>query len=209
MEAEPARAFRRAFDVSRETLERLEAYAALVKKWSPRINLVSTKTLGEIWNRHFLDSAQLFSLAPEGAKHWADLGSGGGFPGLVCAVMAREKAPAMRFSLVESDRRKAAFLAQAGRALDLDVRVFAERAEHLAPLGADILSARALAPLNGLLPLAARHLLPGGCALFPKGATYRRELQQALENWRFQSEVYPSMTNDEAAVLKLGEIERV
>ncbi len=196
-------------DVSRETRERLRAFEALVKKWSPRINLVSPRSLEDLWSRHILDSAQLFELADRAADLWADLGSGGGFPGFVCAILARDTAPQMRFVLVESDRRKAAFLLQASRELDLDLEVISERVENLAPLGADVLSARALAPLDQLLPMAERHLKPGGSALFPKGATYRQEMKRALEKWAFRSEVYPSKTNEEAAVLKLGDIRRV
>ncbi|MCA8930663.1 MAG: 16S rRNA (guanine(527)-N(7))-methyltransferase RsmG, partial [Alphaproteobacteria bacterium] len=155
--------------VSRETLARLAAFAALLEKWNPAINLISAGTVAQIWTRHFLDSAQVFDLADAKSGLWADLGSGGGFPGLVAAILALEERPGLSFTLVESDRRKAAFLSTAARELGLPVRVMAERIEALPPLGADILTARALAPLPVLLGYAERHLQPGGRALFPKG----------------------------------------
>ncbi len=195
-------------DVSRETLERLEAYGALIRKWNPRINLVSQATLDALWCRHFADSAQLFRLAPDTAAHWADLGSGGGFPGLVIAVLAAEARPRLRITLVESDQRKAAFLATAGRLLDVQVDVRAERIETLPPLGADVLSARALAPLDTLLGHAERHLAPGGVALFPKGATAAAEVARALEHWRFSIQKEPSKTDAEGVIMIIGGISR-
>ncbi len=206
---EEQRAFLRAVDVSRETLERLAAYEHLLKKWNPSINLVAKSTLPTIWRRHFLDSAQLFALARHHEGHWADLGAGGGFPGLVIAIMAMERAPGLRVTCVESDQRKAAFLRTVVRELGLPARVLAERAEEAAPLQADVLSARALAPLARLLPQAERHLKPGGQALFPKGESFRDELSEALETWSFQSEEYPSITDGSAVILSLGDIRRV
>lgn len=194
--------------VSRETAERLEAYEALIRKWNPRINLVSPATLDALWTRHFADSAQLLRLAPETAAHWADLGSGGGFPGLVIAVLAAESRPGLRVTLVESDQRKAAFLQTAGRLLDLGLDVRAERIEALPPLGADVLSARALAPLDILLRHAERHLAPGGVALFPKGATVAAELARALEHWRFSLQKESSKTDAGGVILIIGGISR-
>lgn len=197
-----------ALDVSRETLARLEAYAALLVKWNPAINLVSRATLAELWTRHFLDSAQIFSLCPAGAQTWADLGSGGGFPGLVVAVLAAEAAPDLRVTLVESDARKAAFLSTVVRELGLSVTVKTARIESLAPLGADVVSARALAPLDDLLGFAARHLAPQGRALFLKGASHARECATAGEHWRFALDVHPSLTDAEGAILSIGDLVR-
>lgn len=197
------------WDVSRETFDRLQTYEALIRAWNPRINLVSASTLAALWTRHFGDSAQLFSLAPENARLWADLGSGGGFPGLVIAILAAEARPTLSVTLVESDQRKAAFLATAARTLGLSVVVRAERIETLPPLGADVLSARALAPLDTLLGYAERHLAPGGVALFPKGATVDAELAHALEHWRFSYQKEPSKTAADGVVLIIGGISRV
>ncbi|SIO49416.1 16S rRNA m(7)G-527 methyltransferase [Rhodovulum sp. ES.010] len=197
-------------DVSRETSRRLEQFATLLRRWNPAINLVSRATLDELETRHLLDSVQLFDLAPAEAVHWADLGSGGGFPGLVIAIMAVEKAPAMKMTLIESDKRKAAFLTTAIRELDLEnAQVHAIRIEDVAPLGADVLSARALAPLPVLLGFAECHLRPGGVALFPKGARHAAELDAALASWRFDVQKIHSKTDPQAVILKLGGIFRV
>jgi len=202
-------AFRATVDVSRETLDRLIAYEALLRKWNAAINLVSPQTLSQVWTRHFLDSAQIFALGPETARHWADLGSGGGFPGLVIAVLAAEKRPDLAVTLVESDRRKSAFLMTAARELCVSVTVKSERIEVLAPLQADILSARALAPLTDLLGFAERHLAPGGTCLFPKGARWREELAQACERWSFHHNPHPSETESEAVILQIDGVKRV
>lgn len=197
------------FDVSRETLERLEVFDALLKKWNPAINLVSKRTLDEVWTRHILDSAQLFAKADAKTKAWADLGSGGGFPGLVIAILALQKAPEMRVVLIESDQRKATFLRAVVRELSLNAEVLADRIEAISPMGADVVSARALAPLPQLLEYAARHLAPSGCALFPKGATWKDEVQQAKDLWNFELEAVPSLTEPSATILKLKGISRV
>lgn len=196
-------------DVSRETLERLEAYGALLRKWNPAINLVSPHSLERLWERHFHDSAQIFKLAEAGAAHWADLGSGGGFPGLVIAILAKESRPDLRVTLVESDQRKAAFLATVLRALDLPASVVAQRIEKAAPLAANVLSARALAPLAQLFSFAERHLAVDGWMLFPKGARWRDEVAAAEKTWSFDMEAVQSQTESGAVVLKIKGLKRV
>lgn len=198
-----------ALDVSRETTERLREYEAILRKWNARINLVSRSTLEAIWTRHFLDSAQIYRLAPRNARHWADLGSGGGFPGLIVAILAKGEGRRIDVTLVESDQRKAAFLAAAVRELGLAAHVRAERLESTVPLACDVLSARALAPLDALVSYADRHLSSAGTALFPKGANHRAELAQAAKGWRFSCESVVSLTDPEAVILKLTEIARV
>lgn len=195
--------------VSRETFERLESYVALLEKWNPAINLVSKSTLTDVWNRHIYDSVQVYRLAPPDVDIWGDLGSGGGFPGLVCAILAAENANGSQVHLVESDGRKATFLRTVAREVGVDVVVHTERIEALEPLGADVLSARALAPLDRLLFFADMHLKKGGVALFPKGATFRGELRESLANWRFEYEECPSKTDDNSVILRIGDIERV
>jgi 16S rRNA (guanine527-N7)-methyltransferase len=196
-------------DVSRETEARLSAFAALVARWNPRINLVSAATLAQFSTRHLLDSMQLWPLARPGWQHWADLGSGGGFPGIVIAILATEHYPAARISLVESDQRKATFLRTAARELALPVDVHAARAESLAPLQADVLSARALASLSALLPLAQRHLGPDGRALFPKGRRYNEELTDTRRDWTFDLTLHPSLSDPEARILQIERIAHV
>jgi len=195
-------------DVSRETLARFDSYVGLLEKWNPAINLIAKSTVSELWSRHILDSAQLFSLGPEGARLWADLGAGGGFPGLVIAILAAEKAPELRLTLVESDLRKAEFLRTVLRETGLAADLRAERIEALPPLGADVVSARALAPLSTLLSFAERHLAEGGVALFPKGRRYQAEITESLERWRFSVQKQPSMTEPGAVILRIGDISR-
>lgn len=202
-------AFQRITGVSRETMDRLQIYERLLQRWNARINLISKSTEHSIWTRHMLDSAQLLKLAPVGWKSWADLGSGGGFPGAVIAMIAAEQCPNATVTLVESDQRKAAFLRAVGRETGIDMTVLVQRAETLAPLGVDVLSARALAQLPTLLGLAKRHLSSDGTALFPKGSKASSEISQALETWRFRCETHISQTDKEAVVLKIGDIERV
>jgi 16S rRNA (guanine527-N7)-methyltransferase len=202
-----ARTFAEQFDVSRETLDRLTAYEALLKKWTPKINLVASGTLKDLWSRHFMDSAQLLALAPR-VSHWVDLGSGGGFPGLVVAAMTRD-APGTRYTLVESDQRKATFLRTVIRELGLTAEVVANRIEDIAPLHADVLSARALAPLTDLLAFTEQHRQPGGRSIFPKGENVDKEIAVALERWRFDCEKHRSITDANSTILCIGELQRV
>lgn len=189
--------------VSRETEARLQAYVDLLTTWSPRINLVSAKSLASVWTRHIADSAQLYPLAPKGFTHWADLGSGGGLPGLVIAILALEQAPAARITLVESDSRKCAFLATAARTLAPNVHVETARIETLAPLAADVISARALAPLAKLLPLARRHAHRESIGLFPKGASVDNELTALPPEWHSRLTQIPSRTGLGAQILRI------
>lgn len=205
-----AEAFLSARPVSRETLSRLEAYHALLVRWNSTINLIAPTSLAAAWSRHFLDSAQVFDLASDVVKgSWVDVGSGGGFPGMVAAILAAHERPDLGFALVESDQRKAAFLRTVARQTGANPRVLTDRAENLSRMQADILSARAVAPLEDLLAFAARHLRPGGYALFPKGARHSEEIARALEKWRFTYEKHRSITDPDAVVLKIGEISRV
>ena len=195
-------------DVSRETFERLEAYVALIEKWNPKINLVSKSSLPEIWDRHIWDSAQIFDIAVEGSV-WADFGSGGGLPGIVLAIFAKELRPDMQFYLVESDQRKCAFLRNVVREIGLNVKIHAERIEVLDPIGASVISARALTDLNGLLEFVERHSAKNGVAILPKGETWEKEILQAQENWSFECEEITSKTNNDAAILKIKDFARV
>lgn len=204
-----AEEFAERFDVSRETLDKLLAYEVLLKKWNPAINLVAKSTLEDMWSRHFLDSAQIFAMAPENAQIWADFGAGGGFPGLVIAVLSAEKEPERQVVLVESDLRKSAFLSTVSRELSLNTRVIAQRIEEIAPLDADVVSARALASLPKLLEFTAPHLKPDGTALFPKGARGQEELAQARESWSFDHEAIESLSDPNSVVLKIHGAERV
>lgn len=196
-------------NVSRETAERLDVYSALLHKWNPRINLVSRASLDQHGTRHFADSAQLYDLAEHPVGHWADLGSGGGFPGLVIAILAAETGTPLRVTLVESDLRKATFLATVIRETGVRAEVLTDRIEEIAPLRADIVSARALADLTTLLGFAARHLADGGSALFPKGQSWQEELRQAQSAWQFTARIATSKTDTGSVILNVRGISRV
>lgn len=201
--------FEDAFDVSRETMMRLDQYAALLTKWNPAINLVSKSTLATLWQRHFHDSAQMYQFRPENTLHWVDLGSGGGFPALVLAVLALEFNSDDKFTLVESDIRKVAFLQTVIRELGLNAVAIAERIEAVPPLGANVLTARALSSLDKLLEFAELHLAPNGIAVFPKGETYKKEIEDTVGQWKFELEEFTSKTNPNGAILKIGDLKRV
>lgn len=201
--------FRAQCDVSRETFERLEIYASLLNKWNPAINLVSKNTLNDLWTRHMLDSAQVFNVAPDLAHRWSDLGSGGGFPGMVAAILAKTERSDLKFDCVESDQRKAAFLRTVARETGVNVKIHADRIEKVLPLEADILSARALAPLDMLFEFADIHLSPSGVALFQKGESYQQEIDVAQQRWDFSAKVIPSITDSQAVILEIKGITRV
>lgn len=209
MSADLRREFLEAFNVSRETIDRFDKYANLLEKWNPAINLVAKTTINTLWQRHFHDSAQIFKLRHENTRHWVDLGSGGGFPALVLSVLAAETNPEDRFTLVESDVRKVAFLQTVIRELGLNATVITERIEKVPPLSADILTARALSSLDRLLGYANIHLNSDGFAIFLKGNTYRKELNDAVAQWNFNVEEIISKTNPNGALLKIGGITRV
>lgn len=195
-------------NVSRETLCRLEIFASLLVKWNTRINLVSRNSLACLWDRHIVDSVQVFRSAPKGTL-WMDMGSGGGFPGLIVAILAQEERPEIKVTLVESDQRKAAFLRAAARETGVTCKVFPERIEKVSPQQASIVSARALAELTDLLMFAERHLMNGGTALFSKGVTWRKELETARLRWRFDVDVIESRTMPGAAILRIKGASRV
>jgi 16S rRNA (guanine527-N7)-methyltransferase len=195
--------FARAFDVSRETMARLDALVATIERWQRAINLISRRTLPEVWHRHVADSAQLLALAPATAQSWADFGAGAGFPGLVVAALACEARPDLAVTLVESDQRKMAFLAEAARAMDVAVTLFADRVSELPPASRfDVISARALAPLPALLAMARPHLVPGGTLLFPKGAEAETELALLSPIDRATATRIASLTQPSSTILK-------
>lgn len=191
-------------NVSRETWEALTQFDAIFMKWQASLNLVSKSSVPDRWTRHILDSAQVFYNCPLRNGIWLDIGSGGGFPGLICAILAREKAPDLTFRLVDSDQRKRVFLQEAARQLGLQVSFSAERIETLDPLAAQVLSARALAPLEQLCSFANRHLSRDGICLFQKGARYQEELETARRHWQMNVEIIPSTTAPNAVLLRTG-----
>ncbi|HXM70218.1 MAG TPA: 16S rRNA (guanine(527)-N(7))-methyltransferase RsmG [Thermoanaerobaculia bacterium] len=197
-------AFQAATHVSRETLARLEAYAALLRRWQPAVNLVAASTLPDLWRRHMLDSAQLLPYLPCTPCPLADLGSGAGFPGLVLAIMG-----AGAVELVEADARKCAFLREAIRVSGAAARVREGRLEADTSPKFAVATARALAPLAKLLDYAEKCLAPGGIALFLKGKRLEEELTDAGKAWKMTLERFPSLTDPGGWVLRVREITRV
>ncbi|MEO1196315.1 MAG: 16S rRNA (guanine(527)-N(7))-methyltransferase RsmG [Pseudomonadota bacterium] len=194
-------------DVSRETYQKLEAYAQLLTTWTKKINLISASSVPDLWKRHIEDSVQLYNLGPPEWRRWLDLGSGGGLPGLVIAILA-DNNPDREVVLVESDARKCAFLRSALRETGTSARVVHGRIERLDPFSADVVSARALASLTDLLGYAERHLSAGGTALFLKGQKAHAEIDEALERWTFACENHPSETDASGVILSIGDVKR-
>lgn len=199
-----ASAFQEATGVSRETLERLSIYEAVLRKWQPKINLVGPSTVPEIWQRHFLDSAQLFPLLPERAQVLVDLGSGAGFPGLVLAILGVPEV-----HLVESDSRKAVFLREAARAAGATVTVHNKRIEAVTGVAADVVTARALAPLADLLDWSFPFIGSQGVGLFLKGQNVDDELTATTNCWKMRTERFESRSASTGTILRVSGIDRV
>ncbi|MBY0511656.1 MAG: 16S rRNA (guanine(527)-N(7))-methyltransferase RsmG [Rhodospirillaceae bacterium] len=197
-------AFQKDTGVSRETLDRLKAYADLLLVWNKKINLIGPSTAPDLWTRHMLDSAQLFPLIPAGTRTLVDLGSGAGFPGLVLGIMG---IPGI--TLVESDQRKCSFLREAARIAGASVTVLAKRIEDIAPFPADVITARALAPVAELLAWSAPFLTKSSLFIFPKGQNVEVELTEAHKRWRITVDQRPSRTDPRGTILCIGEVSRV
>ncbi len=208
--------FARAFSISRETLQRLKTYADLLATWQRTMNLVAPKSIAELWQRHMADSAQIETLAPRGG-HWVDVGSGAGFPGLVIAILRGEPAlhpstePPQRVTLVESDGKKCAFLAEVVRRTGLQpliaVEILSQRIEapatrsRLGPV--QVVSARAVAPLDQLLALSAPMFGPETVGLFMKGRGAEAEVEAAQARWQFTSMLHASCTDREGVIVEI------
>lgn len=195
--------FAKLTNVSRETIDRLAKYVELLASWNRRINLVGRDTMGDVWRRHVLDSAQLFPLIPREARRLVDLGSGAGFPGLVLAIMG---VPDVH--LIESDGRKAVFLREAVRITGAPATVHARRIDRVPPFIADVVTARALAPLPELLAISERFLGPRTIYLFLKGRMVDEELTEAAKAWHIRMDRQPSLTDPSGCVLRLEAIAR-
>jgi len=198
-----ARGFADLFPVSRETLARFEAYAELLTRWSARINLVGRDTLADLWRRHMLDSAQLRAFVATASQSLIDLGSGAGFPGLVLAIL-----DVAGVELVEADSRKAAFLREAARVVEVEVTIRPCRLATVPPHAVDVVTARALAPLDRLLDLAQPFIGPDTVCLFPKGERAEQELTLARKRWTMNSSMYDSIADPRGVILRLHGVAR-
>ena len=195
--------------VSRETFDRLVAFEQMFQKWNRSINLVAQSTSGDVGQRHNLDSAQLGRIEPS-ATRWVDLGSGGGFPGLVMAFLLAERDGAS-IDLVESNRKKASFLQAVVGQFNLPARVVARSIDdsHAFVSTPQIVTARALAPLSTLLDLSAPWLTSGARGLFHKGRDYRAEVQESVHRWSFDLVEHPSVTDAGGVILELSNLRPV
>jgi 16S rRNA (guanine527-N7)-methyltransferase len=195
--------FAAAFHVSRETTAKLEAYAALLREWQKAVSLVAPTTLRDLWHRHFADSAQLLQLAPE-ARIWLDLGSGGGFPGLVIALLLANRDDGL-VHLIEANSRKCAFLAAVIARTGAPALVHEGRIEAIAKSGrigaVDVIAARALAPLDLLLELAYGFFASSTIGLLLKGREAEAEIAAASRRWQFVAECLPSRTSAEGRIV--------
>lgn len=198
--------FFEAIGASGERLGKVETYRSLLARANTEMNLVGQSTLGDFWRRHFIDSAQLAFLAPD-ARIWADLGSGAGLPGIILAILMRDR-PGGHVHLVESVAKRARFLRDIVAALDLPATVHHARAESLR-LAVEVVTARACAPLVRLLGLAEPYMARGARGLFLKGAGAEGEVAAAHGAWRFRVETSPSLSDVRGRVLSVTDLARV
>lgn len=196
--------------VSRETFERLEAFEQTFRQWARQINMAAPSTLDSLWERHILDSAQILALAPPGATRWIDLGSGGGFPGAVIALLLADRTD-VHVHLVESNGKKAAFLQTILARLAPSAQVHRVRIEEAYPLtgAADIVTARALAPLGRLLALARPWLEAGARGIFHKGRDYSSEIEESRDQWRFDLIIHADKIDPQGRILEITALSRV
>lgn len=209
--------FIEATGVSRESASRFETWRALLEKWGARINLVSAASMAGFWSRHAYDSAQIVDLVPRteeagAVERWADLGSGAGFPGLAAALVLEDRGRPAEVHLFESDQRKAAFLREAARATGARAVVRAMRVEELSAAGGagerfDVVTARACAPMDRLLGLAAPLWKSSTRGVFLKGRGAEAELTAARKSWRFRAEVTPSRSGPNGRIVLITRLE--
>ena len=198
------RDFQAATGVSRETLAKLETYAECLLHWQPHMSLVGKGTLNDLWHRHFLDSAQLGKLCPSDRLRVVDLGSGAGFPGMVLSIMGQSNV-----ELLESNKRKCSFLGEVVRVTGATAHITNARFEDVnAPELADVVTARAVAPLSRLLGYCSPWLKHGGIALLHKGGTVEQELTQATKDWTMHVHKHQSQTDPSGVVLEIRELAR-
>ncbi|KZD12837.1 16S rRNA (guanine(527)-N(7))-methyltransferase RsmG [Oceanibaculum pacificum] len=190
--------------VSRETLDRLQIYVDLLRRWQRAVNLVGPSTIEEVWTRHILDSAQLLAYIPQQAKSLLDIGTGAGLPGLILAIMGVEQV-----HLMESDAKKVTFLREAARLTKTNVTLHHGRIETLEPFPVDVVTARALASVEGLLDYTRPYRQADSVCLFLKGGGVEQELRQAATRWKMTVNQFPSATADEGVILKLEAIRDV
>ena len=193
-------------NVSRETINSFNKYEALLSKWNQKINLVSPNTLADLWVRHFLDSGQIINYVEASGKKWVDVGAGAGFPGLVVALLLKDRKIDCDIVLVEKNMKKVFFLNEVIRKLNLNVKVVNNNVDTIEPLNADILTARAFSELKKLIELSVRHRKERGVSLFFKGENYRLELDKTLNYRFFDYDIFDSLSNSSGKIIRVKKI---
>jgi 16S rRNA (guanine527-N7)-methyltransferase len=198
-----ANGFQKLTNVSRETLDRMARYVDLLSAWNSRINLVGRNTLGDVWRRHILDSAQLYPQLPQGTRLLIDLGSGAGLPGLILSILG-----VPQVHLIEADQRKAVFLREAVRITGATATIHPVRIDRVKPFRVEVVTARALAPVSELLEMSEQFRGPGTVCLFLKGETAQEELTIAGKAWKMAARQSPSLSDHTGCILRLETISR-
>lgn len=190
--------------VSRETIEKLEIYISLLQQWNKKINLVSQQGMEQVWKRHVYDSFQLIRYLDSSVKSIADLGSGGGFPGLILALSTD-----IPVILIESDMRKTIFLREVLRQTKTQATVLCQRIENVNAISADVVTARALTSLTQLLEFSKNILNKNGYCLFLKGRSVNLEIEEVQKDWKINYKTFSSQTNADGVIVKINQFERV
>lgn len=196
------------YNVSRETIKDLEKFQALVLEWNHKFNLISKSSESEIWQRHILDSLQLYPFISEDDKVLYDMGSGAGFPGIVLAIISKHLFPDLKITLIESIGKKTIFLNEVKNNLNLNINILQDRIENLKLPKADIITSRALASLDKLLVYAYSFCKKDTKLIFPKGEKWQEEVTIAQKNWNFNFKLFPSQTSETGKILYIKNIRR-
>ena len=194
------------YNVSRETFDRLKAYEASLKEWQNKFNLVSNASLEDAWERHFKDSVQLFKYVPERSRILLDFGSGAGFPGMVIAIMAEEKMPNLKVKLIESIKKKTLYLNAVKDICNVRVQIINDRIENIPSFSADVITSRAMCNLNDLLKYSNKFSNKKTTLIFPKGKSYKEELNIAQKNWNFDCNIFANEINPEGVILVINNL---
>jgi len=195
--------------VSRETFCALKSYQSLLVEWQNKFNLVSSSSLADAWNRHFLDSVQLYEYIPEASQNLIDFGSGAGFPGLVLAVMSKNRTPYLNVTLVESIKKKTLFLNAVKESLQINVRIENQRIENLPQKKYDVITSRALSSLTKLLEYAKPFCKKNTLCIFPKGRSYESELFDAQKKYSFTCEIKDNKISPDGKILLINNIKQL
>ena len=188
---------------------KLRAYEASLQEWQNKFNLVSKSSLEDAWNRHFIDSMQLFKYIPQSVQSLYDFGSGAGFPGMVLAIMAAEKTPYLKVSLIESIGKKTLYLKHVSEICSVNVEIFNQRIESLPKNKVDVVTSRAMTSLSDLLGYAYPFCKKETVCIFPKGKKHQEEIDEAKKHWQFECQIHPSETSSEGVILVITKLAKL